>query len=141
VRKKKNLQTCDHVTFALTMIDYLISNADDPIIKMISVIYRSKMTLEKLHMSFLKISTFQFRKYPHFIFEKLHISFLEISTFEKNSTFDLEIELSEIVRSVRSNVQWTKDRDPVRTLFENLLSHQIASSSLNRYWTASSKGH
>ena len=122
--EKEEFQTWEHVTFALIMIDYLISNADDgpwitdPVIKIISVIYRSEMTSEK-------------------------------STFEKNSnlwniqiheisTFDLEIELSEIVRSVRWNVQWTKDRDP-EDPFEDrwvikLLRHQ------NRYWTAS-KGH
>ena len=68
------------------MIDYLISNADDgpwitdPVIKIISVIYRSEMTLEKLHV---RIQIYEI--YPHF----------EISTF------DLEIELSKIVRSVR----------------------------------------
>ena len=62
------------------MIDYLISNADDPVIKIISVDLSVRNDLGKTPR--LKISTF------------------EISRFEI-STFDLEIELSEIVRSVR----------------------------------------
>ena len=121
--EKEKFLTWEHVTFTLIMIDYLISNADDPVIKIISVIYRLKMTSKKLHVWKIQIcETSRFLKYPHF----------EISTF------DLEIELSEIVRSVRWNVQSTKDRDP-EDPFEDrwvikLLRHQ------NRYWTAS-KGH
>ena len=48
--KKEKFQTWEHVTFTLIMIDCLISNADDPVIKIISVIYRLKMTSEKLHV-------------------------------------------------------------------------------------------
>ena len=48
--KKEKFQTWEHVTFTLIMIDYLISNADDPVIKIISVIYRSEMTSKKLHV-------------------------------------------------------------------------------------------
>ena len=95
--------------FSLIMIDYLISNADDPVIKIISVDLSVRNDLGT----------------PRF----------KISRF-KISTFDLDIELSEIVRSVRWNDQWTKDRDP-EDPFEDrwvikLLRHQ--------YWTAS-KGH
>ena len=57
------------------MVDYLISNADDPVIKIISVDLSVRNDLGKT---------------PRF----------KISTFEI-STFDLEIELSEVVRSVR----------------------------------------
>ena len=57
------------------MIDYLFSNADDPVIKIISVDLSVRNDLGKT---------------PRF----------KISRFEI-STFDLEIELSEIVRSVR----------------------------------------
>ena len=57
------------------MIDYLISNADDPVIKIISVDLSVRNDLGKTPR--LKISRFEI------------------------STFDLEIELSEIVRSVR----------------------------------------
>ena len=48
--EKEKFLTWEHVTFTLIMIDYLISNADDPVIKIISVIYRLKMTSEKLHV-------------------------------------------------------------------------------------------
>ena len=64
--KKEKFQTWEHVTFALIMIDYLISNADDPVIKIISVIYRLKMTSEK-------------SKFEKFRFLKIQIH--EISTF------------------------------------------------------------
>ena len=64
--KKEKFQTWEHVTFTLIMIDYLISNADDPVIKIISVIYRLKMTSEK-------------SKFEKFRFLKIQIH--EISTF------------------------------------------------------------
>ena len=70
-RKVSDMAACN---FSLIMIDYLISNADDPVIKIISVDLSVRNDLGT----------------PRF----------KISRFEI-STFDLDIELSEIVRSVR----------------------------------------
>ena len=108
--EKEKFQIWEHVTFSLIMIDYLISNADDPVIKIISVDLSVRNDLGKT---------------PRF----------KISRFEI-STFDLEIELSEIVRSVRWNDQWTKDRDP-EDPFEDLWVIKLLR---HQYWTAS-KGH
>ena len=110
--EKEEFQTWEHVTFALIMIDYLISNADDgpwitdPVIKITSVIYRSEMTLEKLHVwiQICEISTFW----------NIHIWFRNW-TFGDRSKCPLK----------RSVDQGPWPRGPLW----GPLSHQIASSS------------